>query len=186
MPVIIGLDVAGEIVEVGPGVTDWAPGDRVLVDPINRVEGGLMGETVNGGLAELCKARAHQLVRIPDGVTYEQAAALPMRIRQKLAAMIAKHATDRPQMRFNGFDAAMAEEMRAMYRDGNDAFAQRHFGASWDELFPPKPIQYVSRDALDELDAPDRREISIIAGQVMIEALESGLLHLSANPPADT
>jgi alcohol dehydrogenase len=78
MPVIIGLDVAGEIIEVGPGVTDWAPGDRVLVDPINRVEGGLMGETVNGGLAELCKARAHQLVRIPDGVTYEQAAALPV------------------------------------------------------------------------------------------------------------
>ncbi|SEJ32001.1 hypothetical protein SAMN05428950_1011829 [Sphingomonas sp. OV641] len=116
----------------------------------------------------------------------EQATALPMHIRQKLAAMIAKHAHDRPQMRFNGFDTAMAEEMRAMYRDGNDAFAQRHFGASWDELFPPKPIQYVSRDALDELDAPDRREISIIAGQVMIEALESGLLHLSANPPANT
>ena len=116
----------------------------------------------------------------------EQAAALPMRIRQKLAAMIAKHATDRPQMRFNGFDTAMAEEMRAMYRDGNDAFARRHFGASWEELFPPKPIEYVSCDAIEELDASERREISSIAGQVMIEALESGLLHLSANPPADT
>src|SRR6185437_15745216 len=41
-------------------------------------EGGLMGETMNGGLAELCKARAHQLVRIPDNVSYEQAAALPV------------------------------------------------------------------------------------------------------------
>jgi alcohol dehydrogenase len=78
MPVIIGLDVAGEIVEVGPGVTGWSKGDRVLVDPINRVEGGLMGETVNGGLAELCKARAHQLIRIPEGVSFEQAAALPV------------------------------------------------------------------------------------------------------------
>ena len=62
MPAIMGLDVAGEIAEVGPGVSGWKKGDRVLVDPINRVEGGLMGETVHGGLAELCKARAHQLV----------------------------------------------------------------------------------------------------------------------------
>ena len=77
-PIVIGLDVAGEVIEVGPGVTDWKVGDRVLVDPINRVEGGLMGETVPGGLAERCKARAHQLIRIPEGVSYEQAAALPV------------------------------------------------------------------------------------------------------------
>jgi len=78
MPVIMGLDVAGEIAGIGPGVEGWAVGDRVLVDPINRVEGGLMGETVHGGLAELCRARAHQLVRIPDGVGFADAAALPV------------------------------------------------------------------------------------------------------------
>lgn len=78
MPAIMGLDVAGEIAEVGPGVGGWKKGDRVLVDPINRVEGGLMGETVHGGLAELCRARAHQLVRIPDGVSFADAAALPV------------------------------------------------------------------------------------------------------------
>ena len=77
MPAIMGLDVAGEIVAVGPGVDGWRVGDRVVVDPINRVEGGLMGETVHGGLAELCRARAHQLVRIPEGVAYAAAAALP-------------------------------------------------------------------------------------------------------------
>ena len=78
MPAIMGLDVAGEIVAIGPGVTGWSIGDRILVDPINRVEGGLMGETVHGGLAELCKARAHQLIKIPDGVSYADAAALPV------------------------------------------------------------------------------------------------------------
>ncbi len=77
MPAIMGLDVAGEIVAIGPGVTGWSPGDRVLVDPINRIEGGLMGETVHGGLAELCRARAHQLIAIPDGVSFTDAAALP-------------------------------------------------------------------------------------------------------------
>jgi alcohol dehydrogenase len=76
-PVIPGLDVAGEIVSVGEGAEKWAAGDRVLVDPINRIEGGLIGETIHGGLAEFCVAKAHQLLRIPDGVSFESAAALP-------------------------------------------------------------------------------------------------------------
>lgn len=77
-PIIMGLDVAGEIVEVGPGVQGWSVGDRVLVDPINRAEGGLVGETVHGGLAQLCRVREHQLIRLPDEVSFEQAAALPV------------------------------------------------------------------------------------------------------------
>ena len=78
MPLIMGLDIAGEIAAVGPGVSGWSVGERVLVDPINRVEGGLMGETTHGGLAELCRVRAHQLVRIPDDVSFIDAAALPV------------------------------------------------------------------------------------------------------------
>src|SRR5205085_8111768 len=88
MPAIMGLDVAGEIAEVGSGVTGWKQGDRVLVDPINRVEGGLMGETVHGGLAELCRARAHQLVKIPEGVSFADAAALPVAYGTALRMMV--------------------------------------------------------------------------------------------------
>src|SRR5216684_5346751 len=77
LPAIMGLDCAGDIVEAGPGVEGWSAGDRVLVDPRNRVEGGLLGETMHGGLAELCRVRAHQLIRIPDRVSYVDAAALP-------------------------------------------------------------------------------------------------------------
>jgi alcohol dehydrogenase len=78
LPVIPGLDVAGEVAEIGPEVEGWSVGDRVLVDPINRVEGGLQGETVDGGMAELCRVRAHQLIPIPDGVSFAQAASLPV------------------------------------------------------------------------------------------------------------
>ena len=78
LPVIIGLDVVGEVAEIGAGVEGWKIGDRVLIDPVNRVEGGLMGETQDGGLAEYCRAKAHQLVAIPDQVSFEQAAALPV------------------------------------------------------------------------------------------------------------
>jgi alcohol dehydrogenase len=78
MPIIMGLDVAGEIIEIGSGVQGWHVGDRVLVDPANRVEGGLMGETSHGGLAELCRVPAHQLIRLPDHVGFREAAAIPV------------------------------------------------------------------------------------------------------------
>lgn len=78
-PCIIGLDIAGEIASLGPGVTgDWKAGDRVLVDPLNLKRIGLHGETLPGGCAELCPVDEGQLVPIPDGVTFEQAAALPV------------------------------------------------------------------------------------------------------------
>jgi alcohol dehydrogenase len=77
MPIIIGLDLAGEIAALGEGVERWSIGDRVLADPVNRVEGGLTGETVHGGLAEFCRVRAHQLVRLPESVSFAAAACLP-------------------------------------------------------------------------------------------------------------
>ncbi|MCZ6813848.1 MAG: alcohol dehydrogenase catalytic domain-containing protein, partial [Alphaproteobacteria bacterium] len=61
LPIICGLDVAGEIIETGTEVKDWSVGDAVLIDPRNRVEGGLVGETIHGGLAEYCRAPQHQL-----------------------------------------------------------------------------------------------------------------------------
>jgi alcohol dehydrogenase len=88
MPAIMGLDVAGEVVAIGTGAAGWHLGDRVLVDPINRVEGGLMGETMHGGLAELCRVRAHQLIRIPDGIDYADAAALPVAYGTALRMMV--------------------------------------------------------------------------------------------------
>lgn len=77
-PIIIGLDVAGEIAEVGANVKDWQVGERVLVDPIDRVNGGLVGETIHGGLAELCRVGAHQLIKLPAEVSFAEAAALPV------------------------------------------------------------------------------------------------------------
>ena len=79
MPAIMGLDLAGEIAELGPGVEGWRVGDRVLVDPDRpRARAGSMGETIHGGLAERCRVGAHQLIRIPAGVSFADAAALPV------------------------------------------------------------------------------------------------------------
>ncbi len=77
LPVIIGLDMAGEVTEVGAGVAKWKAGDRVLVNPVNKKK-GLMGEMLDGGMAEYCLVAADQLVAMPEGVTFEQAASLPV------------------------------------------------------------------------------------------------------------
>ena len=77
LPVIIGIDMAGEIVQIGPGVAGWKAGDRVLVNPVNRKK-GLMGEMLDGGMAEYCLVAADQLVAMPSAVSFEEAAALPV------------------------------------------------------------------------------------------------------------
>ncbi len=77
LPVIIGLDMAGEIAEVGAGVSGWNAGDRVLVNPVHK-KNGLMGEMLDGGMAEYCAVAADQLVVMPAGVSFEDAASLPV------------------------------------------------------------------------------------------------------------
>ncbi len=77
MPVVIGLDLAGTVAEVGQDVAGWAVGNRVLVNPIYPGK-GLMGEMLDGGMAEYCRASAKQLIRMPDEVSFEDAASLPV------------------------------------------------------------------------------------------------------------
>uniref|UniRef100_UPI0039EE9F52 SDR family NAD(P)-dependent oxidoreductase n=1 Tax=Bordetella sputigena TaxID=1416810 RepID=UPI0039EE9F52 len=77
LPVVIGLDMAGEITEIGEGVEGWKTGDRVLVNPLNKAK-GLMGEMLDGGMAEYCLVSAGQLIAMPDNVSFDDAAALPV------------------------------------------------------------------------------------------------------------
>src|ERR1019366_10338052 len=80
LPVIVGSDIAGTVDELGQGVESHWLGKRVLIDPVMR-EGnqfGMLGETVDGGRAELVVVRQSMLVEIPAGVGFEQAAALPL------------------------------------------------------------------------------------------------------------
>lgn len=79
-PLITGSDVAGEIREAGEAVEGWDAGDRVLVDPLRlgRDRPGMIGETSPGGRAELLAVHSSQLIRMPEGVSFEQAASLPL------------------------------------------------------------------------------------------------------------
>lgn len=90
MPLIMGIDVAGEIAALGPDVTGWNVGARVMVDPINRKLGKLLGEAQDGGLAERVKVDASQLIPLPDDVSFEAAAALPVAYGTAYRMMVAR------------------------------------------------------------------------------------------------
>lgn len=74
---MIGLDLAGTVSKIVDGVNGWQVGDRVLIDPL-KPDVGLMGEMVDGGMAEYALVDARQLIRLPEAVSFEQAAALPV------------------------------------------------------------------------------------------------------------
>lgn len=81
LPRIGGGDIAGEIEEIGTGVKDLSPGDRVLIDPAIRLSGGqlgALGENANGGLAEYITISADNAIALPEEVSFEDAAALPI------------------------------------------------------------------------------------------------------------
>lgn len=64
---VAGSDVAGVVDSVGEGVTHLAPGDRVVADTFESF----------GGFAALCVAKAERWVKLPDGMDFITAAALP-------------------------------------------------------------------------------------------------------------
>lgn len=77
LPHISGGDVSGIVEEVGPGVDNVKPGGRVLLDP--HIPGkGALGEDTTGGLAEYVKVPARNAIPLPDDISFEEAAALPI------------------------------------------------------------------------------------------------------------
>ncbi len=78
-PMVPCGDAAGEVAGFGPGTDPgaWREGDHAVVDPV--VAGrGMMGEKVPGVAAEYVAVPLENLVRVPAGVSFEAAAAVPV------------------------------------------------------------------------------------------------------------
>ena len=90
MPHVMGVDAAGEVAEVGTGVTRFKEGDRVAphfmlscgaCDPCLAgrenlcTDAGVLGVTVWGGYADYVKVRQDHVVRLPDALSYDDAVA---------------------------------------------------------------------------------------------------------------
>jgi len=86
-PRIIGHEITGEIVAVGPGVTGLEAGDGVTayyylncghcrwclanLEPLCTNSGGNVGRNCDGGYAEYIKLPAHIFIKLPEGLDYK-------------------------------------------------------------------------------------------------------------------
>ena len=93
LPMVPGAEMAGDVVALGAGVTGPPPGTPVVVgagvscgvcpqcsagrDPLC-AHFGLLGEDRDGGYAELAAVPARNLFAIPAGLSYVEAAAVPL------------------------------------------------------------------------------------------------------------
>ncbi len=104
-PHIGGSDMAGTIAEVGEGVEDLEPGMRVLVNPslwcghcewcrqgqeslCNSFK--IIGEHLNGGFAEYAVVPARNVLALPDELSFEDAAAVPLVYQTAWRAVVSR------------------------------------------------------------------------------------------------
>jgi alcohol dehydrogenase len=94
LPLIVGAEAAGEIVAVGPDVTAFKPGDRVVMygaltcgtckacrdgrDNLCENVGGIMGFHVDGFARDRMNMAARLVIPVPDGVDWRDAACAPI------------------------------------------------------------------------------------------------------------
>ena len=113
MPHVSGTDAAGEVVEVGEGVSTLSPGDRIVshgnlscrtcrmctsgreYDCRRRLVWGFQTGPLWGGFCELAHLPEYNAVPIPDGVGYDEAAAASMTMMTSWH-MLAARARARP------------------------------------------------------------------------------------------
>ena len=75
-PCVVGYEVAGTILELGEGVTSFTPGQRVFAG------------TQFGGYASQVVAEASDVVALPDELSFEQGAAIPVNYGTAWAGLI--------------------------------------------------------------------------------------------------
>jgi NADPH:quinone reductase-like Zn-dependent oxidoreductase len=94
LPRVPGADAAGVIMEVGPGVKNISPGQRVLIDPglgfckvcEHCLDGNtslcpryeILGEHRDGSYTEYLRIPADNIVQLPETMSFEDAAAIPL------------------------------------------------------------------------------------------------------------
>ncbi|KAK5652698.1 hypothetical protein OQA88_10292 [Cercophora sp. LCS_1] len=74
LPAVLANDVVGTVVSLGHGVTSLSIGDRIVS------HGGLTNDSSQNGLQEYALADIGACAKIPDGVTDDEAATLPVNV----------------------------------------------------------------------------------------------------------
>src|SRR5947207_12774478 len=94
LPLVVGVEAAGEIAAIGEGVNNFKPGDRVVAyggltcgtckacragrDNLCENVSGVMGFHADGFARDLLNMAARLVIPIPDGVSFREATCAPV------------------------------------------------------------------------------------------------------------
>ncbi len=87
-PFILGSDIAGEVVEVGKGVTRFSVGDRILGYALGTDQ--KRNSAAESAFQEYTVILAHMAAPIPDSMPYENAAVLPLTLSTAACGLFQK------------------------------------------------------------------------------------------------
>ncbi len=87
-PFILGADLAGEVVEVGKGVTRFSIGDRVLAHAVGTDK--KRNSAAEGAFQEYTVVLAHMTAPIPSSLPYENATVLPLALSTAACGLFQK------------------------------------------------------------------------------------------------
>jgi NADPH:quinone reductase-like Zn-dependent oxidoreductase len=91
-PRTLGADGAGIVEALGPGADRVAEGDRVVINPGLEDGARIVGEHTDGTHAELVAVPAENVYPIPDGLSFEEAAAFPLVFETAFRMLVTKAA----------------------------------------------------------------------------------------------
>jgi propanol-preferring alcohol dehydrogenase len=169
LPLILGHEIVGRVVEVGEDVDEFSPGDRVGVPWLGWTDGScrycekglenlcenarFTGYTIDGGFAEYALADARYAFRIPDA--YDDLRAAPLLCAGLIGYRAYRMIGDARRIGLYGFGAAAHILAQVARHDGRNVYAftkpgdangqdfARRLGAVWagdSTARPPDPL----------------------------------------------
>jgi propanol-preferring alcohol dehydrogenase len=99
LPVVLGHEIAGEIVTVADDVTDYAVGDRVTIWSLGELHCGVR----DGGFGEFVASKTETLVPIPRNISFEHAVFAGLGMTANSAVVVRGHVKPGQEVGIIGF-----------------------------------------------------------------------------------
>jgi propanol-preferring alcohol dehydrogenase len=188
LPLILGHEIVGQVVEVGNDVEGFSPGDRVGVPWLGWTDGNcrycdrgmenlcenarFTGYTIDGGFAEHSVADARYAFRIPE--TYDDLHAAPLLCAGLIGYRAYRMAGDARRIGLYGFGAAAHILAQVAQHDGREVYAFARPGDQATQAFAKRLGAVWAGDSTER--PPEPLDVAILfapVGALVVEALKS-------------
>jgi len=188
LPLIVGHEIVGRIVEMGDGVKDFSLGDRVGVPWLGWTDGTcrycrrgmenlcqrarFTGYTIDGGFAEYIVADARYAFRIPEA--YDDLHAAPLLCAGLIGYRAYRMAGDARRIGLYGFGAAAHILAQVARHDGREVYAFTRPSDEATQAFAKRLGAVWAGDSTERPPEPlDAAILFAPVGALVVEALKS-------------